>query len=346
METDYIIVGLGLAGLAFSNELDKHHKSYVVFENDSQNSSLVAGGMYNPVVLKRFTPVWNAESQLKIALPFYKNLEEKFNKKYDYKVDIYRIFKSVEEQNNWFIACDNPVLSKYMCPTIQHKKVPGITSDFGFGKLTNTGRIDTHELLKDYRKSLTEKGLLIMEDFNHNQLKLTENNIIYKNIKAKHILFCEGFGIKDNPFLNYLPMQEAKGELITIYVPQLNIDFLIKAAVFVLPLGNHYYKVGATFNWKDKTQLPTSQGKSELISKLNTFISVPYEIIEHSAGIRPTVKDRRPLVGQHPKFKQMSVLNGLGTRGVMIAPAMAKALYNHIENNEVLDAEISIHRFE
>ena len=42
----------------------------------------------------------------------------------------------------------------------------------------------------------------------------------------------------------------------------------------------------------------------------------------------------------------MAILNGLGTRGVMIAPVAAKALYNHLENNYTLDSEIAIDRFE
>ena len=84
MKVDYIIVGLGLAGLAFAEELENSNKSFIVFEDNSQNSSMVAGGMYNPVILKRFTPVWNADQQLEIALPFYEKLEKKFNKKYDY----------------------------------------------------------------------------------------------------------------------------------------------------------------------------------------------------------------------------------------------------------------------
>ena len=77
MKVDYIIVGLGLAGLAFVEELIQANKSFIVFEDDSQTSSLVAGGVYNPVILKRFSPVWNAKEQLAIALPFYENLEKK-----------------------------------------------------------------------------------------------------------------------------------------------------------------------------------------------------------------------------------------------------------------------------
>lgn len=346
MRVDYIIVGLGLAGLAFAEELEKNHKSFLVFEDRSQNSSGVAGGMYNPVILKRFTPVWNAISQLEIALPFYKELETKFSTKFDYKVDIYRIFKSVEEQNNWFVACDNPLMKDYMISEITHEKHKGIIADFGYGKLSNTGRIDTKDLLNEYRDYLIKKKNLVNESFEYSELIFDERFIEYKGVKASKIVFCEGFGLHKNPFFNYLPMQEAKGELLIIHAPELNVKFLIKAAVFVLPLGNNYYKVGATFNWKDKTKSPSEAGKQELIDKLETFITVPYNIVEHVAGIRPTVKDRRPLVGKHPENEKMAILNGLGTRGVMIAPIAAKELYNHLENNSKLDSEISIARFQ
>ncbi|MBT8316819.1 MAG: FAD-binding oxidoreductase [Lutibacter sp.] len=346
MHVDYIIVGLGLAGLAFTKELEEANKSFVVYEDNSQNSSIVAGGMYNPVILKRFTPVWNAIEQLKVALPFYQSLEYKFGKKYDFTIPIYRIFKSVEEQNNWFIASDNPLLANYMDADLIHKKFEGIIADFGFGKLINTGRVDTKLLLQDYRNYLSEKQLIRNQGFDYSELNISETQLNYKGVKASNIVFCEGFGLKKNPYFNYLPMQEAKGELITILAPNLAIDFALKAAVFVLPLGNDYYRVGATFNWKDKTKQPSAEGKKELLDKLNSFIEVPYKIVDHSAGIRPTVKDRRPLVGVHPKYKNISVLNGLGTRGVMIAPIAAKALYNHLEKNITLDNEISIARFQ
>ena len=346
MKVDYLIVGLGLAGLAFAEQLEKNKKSFLVFEDRSQNSSVVAGGMYNPVILKRFTPVWNAISQLEIALPFYQQLEAKFNKKFDYKVDIYRIFKSVEEQNNWFVACDNPLLKDYMNSEITHEKHKGIIADFGFGKLSNTGRIDTKSLLECYIRYLLKKEILRNENFEYSKLIFNDDSIEYKGIKASKIVFCEGFGLQKNLFFNYLPMQEAKGELLIIHAPELNVEFLIKAAVFVLPLGNNYYKVGATFNWKDKTKNQTEEGKRELVQKLESFITVPYKIVEHVAGIRPTVKDRRPLVGKHPENEKMAILNGLGTRGVMIAPVAAKELYNHLENNVKLDSEIAIARFQ
>lgn len=345
MKVDYIIVGLGLAGIAFSKELEANYKSFVVFENNSQNSSEVAGGVYNPVVLKRFTPVWEANNQLEIALPFYQELENKFKKKYHYSIDIYRIFKSVEEQNNWFVASDNKALSPYMIPEINHTSISGIEMNYGYGKLTNTGWIDTQSLLNDYRAYLKTQNMLLNESFNYSNVIISEENLKYQHISATKIVFCEGFGMMQNPYFNYLPMQEVKGELIIIHAPNLKFDVLLKAAVFVLPLGNDFYKIGATFNWKDKTQNPTEEGKLELLEKLDTFLKTPYKVVEQLAGIRPTVKDRRPLLGTHPKHNNLAVLNGLGTRGVMIAPTAAKQLYNYLEKGITINNEYSILRF-
>jgi len=110
-------------------------------------------------------------------------------------------------------------------------------------------------------------------------------------------------------------------------------------------MGEDRYLVGSTYEWTDKTNTPTPEAKSELLEKLERLISCEFEVIDQRAGIRPTVVDRRPLVGQHPSHNSIYVLNGLGTRGVMIAPKAAKVLYKHLEQGVALEKEISIARF-
>jgi glycine oxidase len=346
MKVDYIIVGLGLAGLAFAEELLAANKTFIVFEDDSQTSSLVAGGVYNPVILKRFTPVWNAKEQLEVALPFYQKLEEKFTIKFDKKFLIKKVFKSIEDQNNWFEATDKPLLSAYLDPKIDNQKRKGVIADFGFGNVKEAGRIDTKHLVEVYREYLKTEKKIQFEKFEHQQIKFRKDHLAYKDVITDRIVFCEGFGMTKNLFFNYLPLNEVKGELIIIHAPELEIDFLIKSTLFVLPLGDHLYKVGATFNWSDKTSNPSEEGKNELVEKLKKVLTVPYKIVEQTAGIRPTVRDRRPLVGMHPAYNRLAILNGLGTRGVMIAPTAAKQLFNNLENDEKLDSEIDIKRFE
>ena len=346
MKVDYIIVGLGLAGLAFAEELIQAKKTFLVFEDASQTSSLVAGGVYNPVVLRKFTAVWKAAEQLDLAIPFYERLEKKLNIKFDEKFLIKRAFKSVEEQNNWFAASDNLVLKRFLNPAIENKKVAGVIGDFGFGTVNETGRIDTLKLVKAYRNFLMDKKCIRFEKFEHLKLKVSAKKITYKEIECKQVVFCEGFGIKGNPFFKDLPLEEAKGELLTIHAPELNIDFLLKSALFLIPLGGNRYKVGATFNHVDKTATPSEKGKLELVDKLKKVINVPYEIIDQTAGIRPTTTDRRPFIGQHKEDNRLAVLNGLGTRGVMLAPTMARNLFNCIEKDIALDLEVDIKRFQ
>ena len=54
--------------------------------------------------------------------------------------------------------------------------------------------------------------------------------------------------------------------------------------------------------------------------------SAPFEILSHNSGIRPTTKDRRPLLGRHTTLKRLHLLNGLGTRGVLMAPLLSEWL--------------------
>ncbi len=342
---DYIIVGLGLAGIALAEELKRQEKSYIVYEDSSQTSSLVAGGMYNPVILKRFTPVWNAKEQLDMAIPFYLSLEKKLKGTFDQPLDIYRTFKSIEEQNNWFIASDKPALQEFMHPELVKLEAKHVVAPFQAGRVKHTGRIRVRELVSAYREYLKNEGRLIEETFRHDRIITWETHIEYKNRTANRIVFCEGNGLKSNPFFNKLPLNGTKGELLTIHAPDLKLDDVIKSAVFILPLGDDLYKVGATFNWSDKTNIPTAEGRKELEDKLKTVITCDYDIVAHEAGVRPTTGDRRPLLGVHKDNHRLALLNGLGTRGVMIAPLMAKKLYQFLENDQALDQDIDIKRF-
>lgn len=345
MEVDYIIVGCGLAGISFCEQLKINNKTFVVFDDKSQLSSTVAGGLYNPVVLKRFTSVWKCEEQLTLALPMYQSLEKELQVKLDYKLPVYRKFTSLEEQNDWFTASDKPSLTDYLSTEIKQNTNSSINATFGFGEVLKTGRIDVGTLIYTYKLSLLNSKILYEHPFIYDILKNNSASVEYKNIKAKHIVFSEGFGITKNPFFDYLPMIPTKGELLTIYAPDLNIDFVLKGSIFLIPLQDDLYLVGATYDWGDTTHKITHKAKQTLLEKLNALITCSFTVVNQVAGIRPTVKDRRPLVGQHPIHKNLYVLNGLGTRGVMIGPYVAKQLYDHIENRRSLEKEVDISRF-
>ena len=345
MKYDYIIVGSGLASIMFAEQLRTHQKSFVVISDRSQQASVVASGLYNPVVLKRFTAAWNAASHLETAIPKYISLEKLLGVKLDYVVPIHRVFNSVQEQNNWFLACDKPLLTPFLNPKLVDNKNNSVKAPFGFGEVNATGRIDTQKLIEAYRTFLSQMNQYISATFDYEALIETPEGLCYESIQAKHIVFTEGFGIHKNPYFKQLPLEGTKGELITIYAPQLQLTPILKSSIFVIPMEGDHYLVGSTYEWTDKTNIPTSEAKSQLLEKLERLVTCDFEVVNQRAGIRPTVSDRRPLVGRHPNHQKMYVLNGLGTRGVLIAPAMAEALYAFIETDAPLPEEIDISRF-
>ncbi len=342
---DYLIVGSGIAGISFAEVALQNNKSILVFDNGSQNSSKIAGGIYNPVILKRFSEVWKAKQQMDILNMFYQNIEKRLEVKLDFKIPVLRKFFSIEEQNNWFVASDKPNLSPFLATKILYNDYSGINAPLGFGEVLHTGYVDTSLLLESYHDYLNRNALFCPISFDYFQLTIKDGFIIYGEVKANNIIFAEGFGMHGNPFFNYLPLDGTKGELFIIKAPKLNLDCILNSSIFILPLGNNLFKVGATYNWKDKTNNPSEEGKKELLDNITELLDCEFEIINHFAGIRPTVRDRRPLVGTHPKHNNIHILNGLGTRGVMLGPAMAQDLFNFIENKIPLDKEEDIVRY-
>lgn len=342
---DYIVVGSGLGGIALCEQLVDNNCSFVVFDDNSQQSSNVAAGMYNPVILKRFTGAWRAKEQLELLDSFYGVLEAKLDLKLNYPMPIYRRLFSIEEQNLWFEATDKPNLQPYLSTTLIKNSIEGIVSDFGFGEVKHGGWIHSDLLQKKYLNYLKSTKQLYQERFDYAKLQIQPDKVIYNGIEAKNIIFCEGFGLSSNPFFNYLPLHGTKGELLEIEIPGLELDVIIKASVFLLPLGDQKYKVGATYDRDDKTNRPTNESRMELEKKLSTFLNKPYTVLNHLAEIRPTVTDRQPILGTHPKYNNLFILNGLGSRGVMMAPYLAGLLFDHITKQTPLDREINIERF-
>lgn len=341
---DYLLVGFGLAGASIAHQLEKRKKSFVVFENKSHQSSKVAGGLYNPVILKRFSLACEAEEQLAVAVPFYKSLEEKLGVRFQRNMPVHRKFHSVEEQNNWFEAADKPGLRLFL----NHQLVKGhqnIPAEHQFGVVNKTGIIDLPKMLESYLAYLQNKKQFKEESFDYNLLEIKGETVRYKNYEAKNIVFCEGFGLKQNPFFKHLPLTGTKGEFILVKAPELNLEEVVKSSIFIIPQGNDIYKVGATYEWNDKSQEPTEKAREELTRKLKELISCDFEVIGQTAGIRPTVIDRRPLVGRHFEHQNLYVCNGFGTRGVMVAPRVSRQLIEHIEENKPLPKEIDIFRF-
>lgn len=349
-KANYIIVGQGLAGTVLTHTLLKQNKSVVVIDLPSISmASRVAAGLWNPVVFKRLVKSWMADELLDCMDVFYPEIELLLNEKFYFKKQILKPFSEEQEKVLW-LKKTNEEIGKYLNNSIYADFLTDIIQNpIGTAEVLNAGNIDTNVLLNASYAYFKSKQMMVEEAFDYTGLVLTEDSVIYKGIVAEKAIFCEGYKCVDNSYFGWLPFKLTKGETLTVRIPLLHQKGLpskvINKGVFVLPLGNSLYKVGATYEWDDLTDLPTEKGRLFLIEQLNKLLKVPFEIVEHKAGIRPTVSDRRPLIGLHPEHSMLGVFNGLGTKGVMLAPYFAKQFVDFLENGTPLNNEVDIVRF-
>ncbi len=343
-QLDYIVVGLGIAGISMCEQFQKRGKSFVAIDCNRDGATAKSGGVFNPTVLKRFTAAWNASAFFPVAIDFYKILSDKLGKEFFIETPILRVFKSVAEQNNWSVASDKRELQQFLSSEVIKNSNPAVLAPFGFGKVLGTAQIHTDVLLSEYRNLLQKKEELIVEDFQFDHFEHNENGVIYKNILAKKIIFCEGAKAIENPFFPKHTIIGNKGEYVIIHAPELNMSTFLKGPVYVIPLGNDQYKVGATYSRDDYSLNTTEDAKEEILSKLKTFITCSFQLIGQTAGVRPTTKDHRPLMGNLKENPNVVFFNGLGSRGFLMAPLLAEVLFDSLERNVPLPKEMDINR--
>ncbi|WP_066756843.1 NAD(P)/FAD-dependent oxidoreductase [Crocinitomix algicola] len=329
-----VIVGWGLAGAVLAWTAYFKGRSFRVFDSGSNHCTRVAAGLVNPIIFKRLTKSWNVDKLMPFAGDFYEKIQRELEVELLSYKNILRVLRDVEEENDWAVKVNDPDFKSYMghenSTTMEKIYAPN-----GFGKVKTFGNLKTGLFLDASKRFFINKGVKFIED-----------KFSYANLNEEELyFFCEGAEIGSNPFFNYLPMKPTHGEVLIIRSFNYSCMETVNKNLFILPIGDNLYKIGSTYNWELNQPIPTKEGKDDLLSRLKMFANFDFEIVDHQAGIRPTVADRRPLVGMHPKHKNVYVFNGLGTKGVMIAPYYGKQFLDFVFEGGILDDEVNIRRY-
>jgi glycine/D-amino acid oxidase-like deaminating enzyme len=343
---DYLIIGQGLAGttLAF-HLLDLGKKVLVVGDTALPSSSKVAAGIFNPLTGKKLVKTWLADDLFPYAKTFYSRFENQLDCKLIYPVPIFRPFRSIEEQNTYLAQTADPGIAPYIASDQSADLSGYVEARFGGLQVIRSGWVDLPLFLDKSRQFLESNGSYREATFDLNDIQLTENHVSWKDLNFGKIVFCQGFSGNDNRFFNWLPFAPVKGQILDVATDVEIPGYIINQGIFMLPVGKKNIRVGATYSWDQLDWSPTDSASTELLEKLNALIRIPYRIESASAGVRPSVKDRRPLLGIHPEYSNVCIFNGLGTKGVTLAPFFSKELAEHLENGKELNPLVNIKRY-
>ncbi len=345
-KVEFLIIGQGLAGTLLAFEMLQAGVDFKIVNSPKKSkASVVAAGMTNPLVFRRMTKSWMVDELMPVMKTTYRKLEELLSDLFYFEKNILKPL-SEQEKELWLERKNNPEFDAYVGAVLDKSPNKYLTEASGYGIVNGSGYLNLVQFLSSSETFFKGKGLLLESDLVLKNDVVSFTDFQIENISADKIVFCEGYHVMHNSVFDFVKMKPVKGEVLEIYSSELSEEYILNKKCFVLPIGNQRFKVGSTYEWKDLSEQTTAAGAASICECLENLVLVDYKIEKHSAGVRPSVIDRRPILGQHPKHKNIFIFNGLGTKGVMLAPYFAKEMLRFItEENHILSPEIDVQRF-
>ncbi len=339
-----IIVGGGLAGIWMAYHFLKASKSFVLIDsNGHSKSSSVAAGIFNPIVPSRQKISYKADEIYPYLGKKYHEMETFLHEKILHKLTISYIIDSLKELNDWAAVAENHIFKDFVIMR-NERLADSIISDFGVLEIQDTGWVDIPLFLNSFKKKISEINAFVNEDFNYQLLEYDEMGFSYKDLRSTNIIFCQGTAALKNPFTPEIELNPAKGEVLLIKSDELVEGTIPQNGVFLVPLENKTFKVGSNFTWDNLDYSPTDSARNEILNKLTKWFKAPFDVLDQVAGVRPSTADRRPILGNLDFHPNAYVLNGLGSKGVALAPYYSNILYKAIYDGMEIDREVNVKR--
>lgn len=343
--TPYLIVGQGIAGTLLSYLLYRRGYPFrIVDSGPDRSASFAAAGLVNPVTGKFFTLSWAFGQLSEAAHNIYRQLESDLGHDLLAPKVIHRAIHDTGKWNDWYARMDQPLYAPYVHIANQSEWAGIVRPAAGIGEIRGGFQVDLRSLLSLWRARLIAEGLLIEDSFASEAVSPHRDGIVYEGEIYSAVILCDGAGSADDPALGHIPFQPVKGEALVIRLEQ-DLHTVYKDHFFLSRISPNTYWTGATYAWHAKDHLPEQSKREEICMMLDEILLVPYEVIDHRAGMRPAVRDRRPVVGSAGDDDRLLVFNGLGTKGTSLAPYCAQALVGWLLDKEAIPDAIDVRRF-
>jgi glycine/D-amino acid oxidase-like deaminating enzyme len=331
-----LIIGGGLAGITLAHQLLKRKQQVTLIDDGKNVSTRVAAGLVNPLVFRRTTLSWRATEFLIEGWEFYKELEKTLNTPLAEPIRIKRVFPSSQERDEWKKKEDLAEFKSHLL------KITASSNSQSFGIVKSGYVVHSENFYIKNHQYFDDLGILKREAFDYSCYSPSESR--YQGIVYDHVVFCCGYRVFENPFFKDCQVKPTKGQMLIINHEELPETESLHLKCFVFPMGNKMFRVGATYEWDNVSLSPTKKALETLLSHLTHLTKVVPVVISQPVGIRPTTMDRRPVLGSHPTFKNTHMFNGLGAKGYLIAPTMAKEMAQYLLDNRIIPKEYSITR--
>lgn len=344
-----LIIGQGIAGTVLAlTALERGYQVTCVDLGDPAIATRAAAGILNPVTGPRLNLSWQVHTLMPAAKAFYQHWENQLNTAFFSECTIRRLFRTEAEityhTKRYRVEENRCFLGDWAHPEpIPHQA----NSRLGECAI-RAAVLDIPNFLDSTRRWLKTHSTLRIEPFVYSDVTLEPEtaSVNWQGNRYDHVIFCEGYGVHNNPWFSSLPFKPAKGESLEVELTYPLAAEVLSAEKWILPLGGCHALTGSTYVWEPLDNTCTAEGRDQLLQGIATMLpdNPVKTVLAHRAGVRPCSHNTRPYVGKHPEHRQLCILNGLGSKGTLMAPSCAAQLLDHLKTNAPLNPDLDIQR--
>lgn len=347
-EFDYVVIGQGLAGTTLAWCLRwSGARVLVVDRGESATASRVAAGLITPVTGQRLTKTWRFAELWAAAVDFYRRVEAETESHVFNRRRMVRLFADHKEKERFEQRKAAGELEGLVGEPASLVDEAAFSSPLGGFEMIDAGQLDTGRYLEVSRRRFVREESYLTADIDpENDLELDASGVRLPRlgVRTRRIIFCQGFGGVHNRWFNGVRFDAAKGEILTLRIPGLHETRIVHCGVWLAPLGGELFRAGSTYQRDSLDSIPTARGREEVCRRLQAFLRLPFEVVDHAAGVRPIVDGRHPVLGLHPDYPQLGYFNGLASKGALQAPLLASQFAAYLEGDGFLDPELDVNR--
>lgn len=342
-----VVIGQGLAGTALAWHLLWAGLRVMVIDRETRaGSSGIAAGLVTPITGQKLTRSWRFPDLWPYVTSFYRRVEAEVHQPLFHEGAMVRLFVDESELGAYQAragAGDFDGLVSNVTPQCDQ----ALDQTYGGFEMTAGGRLNVVRYLDSSRTIFRDRGSFLSGNLDVSRdVELDSSGVILPRfgVRAQRLLFCQGYQSEPNPWFGDVEFKPAKGEILTVRIPGLNEVKVVHRGIWIAPMGDQLFKVGATYDWSRLDSNPTPEGQGEILSKLSDILDLPVEVLNHEAAVRPIHRNQYPVVGVHPVHSQLGFFNGFGSKGVLQAPYFANQFAAALVGRGVIAPDVDLNR--
>jgi len=355
---EFCIVGQGLAGTTLAWMLKLRNKSVLVLDrNEAVTSSRIAAGLLTPITGPKLARTVYWDECRDRAEAFYRQIERMTSTHFFRSQPAVHLLRSETEQQLFQTRIQSAAFQQLVNPLNTAHGNSHWNAPWGTFEMPAAAQLDVPCYLDCSREIFTRTESLLQTDFSFpTDLEVAPEMLRFPRFgfTADYLILCQGYQPGLSPWFDTVQFQPAKGEILTLRIPDLQEQRSVHSGCWLAPIPacqtsvdheNDLYMLGSTFEWNVLNCIPTTAACELLLARVRHWLNCPVEVVQQQAAVRPTMRDFQPVLGVHPQEPRIGILNGLGTKGSLMAPWLAELLVNHLELQAPLPPKLDVRRW-